>query len=199
MIRPGLGGAKPYHGVAAGKHVLLDAKCWNEQAVNHVLRGHDEFYVAADWHVQLIQFHLPGHVLELPHPLLGDGVNGVCVARRSVRLVVDHCAPGKNHQENPHGNDGPGGLQYPGTMDLDSFVSRTPAVLKRKHEDGDKDRDRHEYRERHQEKVERINRPGLGGSGRRPKWKVLKHNFYLLSSVMRSGSSPLNPAGTSPG
>jgi hypothetical protein len=41
MIDTGLGGAKPFHGVAAWKDVLLDAESGNVKAVDHVLRGHD--------------------------------------------------------------------------------------------------------------------------------------------------------------
>ena len=76
---------EPRRGVAAGKHVLLDAEGGDVEAVDHVLRGHDHFYVAADRHVEFVDLALASGVFDLPHPLFSDGVDlgGVCGGVRS--------------------------------------------------------------------------------------------------------------------
>src|SRR5580704_11194184 len=64
MVGTGFGGSEPDGGIAAGEHVLLDAKCRHEKAVDHVLRGHNQFDVAADRHMELVDFALASLVLE---------------------------------------------------------------------------------------------------------------------------------------
>ena len=58
-----------------GHDVRLDPKRRNEEVVNHVFGGHDQFDLAADRHVQFVDLALAGRVLKLPHPLLADDVN----------------------------------------------------------------------------------------------------------------------------
>ena len=86
MIGAGLGGVEPRDGVAAGQHVLLHAEGGDEEAVNHVLRGHDQLDVAADGNVQFVDLALAFGVLDLPHPLLGDDVDFGRVAGRRALL-----------------------------------------------------------------------------------------------------------------
>src|SRR4029079_13240280 len=47
----------------------------NEDVVNHVFGGHDQFDLAAHRDVQLVDLTLTRRVLELPHPLLADHIN----------------------------------------------------------------------------------------------------------------------------
>ena len=73
VIAPRHRGMKPSRGVAPRQHIGFDAEGGNEEAVNHVLRGHDHAHVAAHRNVQFVDLALPLRVLELPHPLLADG------------------------------------------------------------------------------------------------------------------------------
>src|SRR5580765_8480178 len=71
MIGARLGGAEPRDGVAAGEHVLFHAKRGDEEAVDDVLRSHDEFDVTAERDVEFVNLPLAFSMFELPHPLLG--------------------------------------------------------------------------------------------------------------------------------
>src|SRR5579864_2511468 len=52
VISPGLGGSEPQGGVTAGQDVLLDAERRNKEAVDHVLRGHDQLDVFVHRHMR---------------------------------------------------------------------------------------------------------------------------------------------------
>ena len=93
VIGAGLGGAEPGHGVAAGEHVLLHAERGHVEAVDHVLRSHDQLHVAADRDVQFVDLALAFGVFQLPHPLLGDDVDFGRVAGRRAALEVDDRSP----------------------------------------------------------------------------------------------------------
>src|ERR1035438_225285 len=99
MIAPGYGRFEPKRGVASGQYVLLDAKCRDEEAVNHVLRGHDQLDVLAGGDVQLIDLALPLHVLDLPHPLLGYDIDLGGVGGRRALLEINNSSPNKRSEE----------------------------------------------------------------------------------------------------
>src|SRR5579862_5162223 len=106
MIGAGLDGTEPRDGVTAGKHVLLHAERGDEEAVDHVLRGHDQLDVAADRDVKFVDLALTFGVFELPHPLLRDDVDFGGIAWRRATLEVDDRAPGEDHHENKERDDG---------------------------------------------------------------------------------------------
>ena len=84
---------KPGNGVAAGKDVLLNAEGRDKEAVNHILRSHDDLYIAARWNVQGIDLARSFRMLKLPHPLFSDRVDLHCVARRCALLEIDDRHP----------------------------------------------------------------------------------------------------------
>ena len=75
MIDAWLRSPEPRGRVAAGQHILLDAEGGNIEAVDHVLRSHDQFDVAAYRHMQFVDLALAFLMLQLPHPLLGYDIN----------------------------------------------------------------------------------------------------------------------------
>ena len=93
VIGAGLGGAEPCDGVAAGEHVLLHAEGGNEEAVDHVLRSHDELDVAANGNVEFVDLALAFGVFEFPHPLLGDDVDFGGIAGWRAAFEIDDRAP----------------------------------------------------------------------------------------------------------
>ena len=138
VIGAGLGGAEPGGRVAAGQHVLLDAESGNVEAVDHVLRSHNQFDVAADGHMEFIDLALAFVVLEFPHPLLGDDVNFGGIARRRAAFEINDCAPGKNHHEDKKRNDRPGNFQGDGAFDLFGEDAATATVAGGEIDDGGK-------------------------------------------------------------
>src|ERR1700679_3810775 len=118
MIDAGLGGTEPFHGVAAGQYVLLDAEGGNVEAVDHVLRSHDQFDVAPHWNVQFVDLALTFGVFPLPHPLLGYDVHFGCTRGRDALSEVDGRAPGENYHEDQKRNHAPGNLERSGTFAL---------------------------------------------------------------------------------
>ena len=71
--------------VAARHHVLLEAERRHVEAVDDVLRGHDEAHRLAERHVQLVDLAPAVALLQLPHPLLGDDVDRQRIGRRAGR------------------------------------------------------------------------------------------------------------------
>ena len=118
VISARLGSAKPFHGVAAGQHVLLDAKGWYVEAVNHVLRGHDQFHVPSDGYVQFVDLTLAFGVLEFPHPLFCHDINFGGIVRWGAFLEIHDRAPGKDRHEYEEWNRAPGDFERSGTFDL---------------------------------------------------------------------------------
>src|SRR5580765_1710026 len=85
--------AKPRRGVTAGDNILLNTEGRDKEAMNDVLRGHDDFYITPGWNVQGIDLACSFRMFELPHPLLCDCVNFHCVARGCALLEIDNRAP----------------------------------------------------------------------------------------------------------
>ena len=124
--------------------------------MDHVLRGHDELDVLAGGHVQFVDLALPLHVLELPHPLLGDDVNFCGVRRRRAFPEVDDGAPDEEGQHHEKRNDRPCDFEDGGAFDLLGFASTHAAILDRQHRNGDKDERGHDASDQEQIDVERI-------------------------------------------
>src|SRR5579871_842550 len=75
MVHARLGGAEPRGCVTPWQDILHDAEGRNVEAVYHVLRGHNQFDVAADRHMQFVDLALTLLMFELPHPLFGYDIN----------------------------------------------------------------------------------------------------------------------------
>ncbi len=108
VVGPGSGRVEPGDCVTAGKYVLLHAERGDEEAVDRILRSHDELHVSADWDVQFVDFALALGVFQLPHPLFGYDIHFGRVTRRRAAFEV-HCrAPGEDRHEHKERNDRPG-------------------------------------------------------------------------------------------
>src|ERR1019366_2970542 len=129
MIAAGHGGLKPERGVAPGQYVLLDAEGGDKEAVNHVLRSHEELDVLASGNVQLVDFALPLHVLDLPHPLLGDDVDFGGVGGRSAFLEVKDRAPDEEGQHHKERDNRPGEFEDGRAFDLLGFAAGYATIL----------------------------------------------------------------------
>ncbi len=175
VIGARLGGAEPGDGVAAGEHVLLHAERGNEEAVDDVLRSHDEFDVAADGDVQFVDLALAFGVFELPHPLLGDDVDFGRIARRRAALEVDDRAPGEDHHEDAERNDRPGEFEGSGAFDLFGQNAFAMAIARGEIDDGDEDQKGHQPGHDEQEDEESIDVARHAGGPLRPQWKVIEH------------------------
>src|SRR5208283_4223767 len=172
-----LGGVEPEGCITAREHVLLDAEGGHEKAVDHVLRGHDHFDVAADGHMEFVDFALASLVLEFPHPLLRDGVDLGSILRRGAFMEEDHRAPDVKHHHHAEGDDRPGDFQLVGTFDLFGALSLTfaePDGENREHAEDHRD---HDARDHQQKDVEGIHVARVRGGAVRPKWKVSKHDY----------------------
>src|SRR5580700_11793618 len=156
MIDTGLGGAKPFHCIAAGKNVLLDAESGNVKAVDHVLRGHDEFHVTSHRNVQFVDFTLPFGVFHFPHPLLCHDINFTGVGGWSPLFEVDERAPDEDHHEDKEGNRAPGNFQSVRTFYLFGADAGTMTVTGGEKDDADKDQQSHHAGNDKQENVERV-------------------------------------------
>src|ERR1700748_3591789 len=108
MIGAGFGRVEPRYCVSPGKDVLFNAKCGNIKTVNNVLRRHNHSDVSTYWNVKFIDLTLAFHVLELPHPLLGNGINFCGSLRRRTALEVNNCTPHKDDKKNSKRNKSPG-------------------------------------------------------------------------------------------
>src|SRR5262249_17319746 len=132
VIGPRFRCAEPQHCVPPREHVLLHTKCGNIETVDHVLRGHDQFYVATDGNVEFVDLTLSFGVLELAHPLLGDDVDFGGIARWRAALEENDRAPGEDDEENAERNNRPGKLQRCGTFDLFRHHTLAMAVTRSK-------------------------------------------------------------------
>src|SRR5690349_12075211 len=79
---------KPSCGVSSRQNILLGTKCRNKETVNYVLGCHGQFHRTADRNMKFIDFALPFGMLDLPHPLLPDGIHGDRVIRRPLDIEV---------------------------------------------------------------------------------------------------------------
>src|SRR5208283_2390607 len=111
VIHPRLGRAEPFHRVAPGQHILLDAERRNIEAVDHILRSHDELDVASHRDMQFVDLALTFGVLHLPHPLLRHNVNFSRVGGWRALFEVNDGAPGKDHHKDEKRNRAPGDFQ----------------------------------------------------------------------------------------
>ena len=163
MIGARLGGAEPRDRVAAGQHVLLHAERGDEEAVDDVLRSHDQLDVAADGNVQFVDLALAFGVFQLPHPLFGDDVDFGGVARWGAALEVDDGAPGEDHHEDEERDDRPGQFERRGTFDLLGQNAATAAVARGEVDDRGEDERRHQSRHDEQEDEQGIDVARRGG------------------------------------
>src|SRR6202043_2585643 len=131
VVHTGLRGAKPRGCVAPGQHVLLDAEGRNVEAVNHILRSHNQFHVAADRHMQFVDFALTLLMFEFPHPLLGYYIYFGCAARWSALVEVNDSTPYKNCQKDSHGDYRPGYFQLGRAFDLLGFDAPAATIHSR--------------------------------------------------------------------
>src|SRR5258708_35214076 len=175
MIGPWAGSAEPHGGVAARNNVLLNTKRGNVKAVDHVLRGHDQFKVTANGHMQFIDLTLPFHMLQLPHPLRCDHVDFGGILRRSAHIEENQRPPNKHHYEEAERNDRPANFQDERTMDGSSFTSMAAPILHRKKRDHGKNEQRGRTAHHYEKNVEQIYGQSVGGRAGRPKWKVIEH------------------------
>src|SRR5438309_1344 len=185
-----LGRVKPGYRVAARKHVLLNAERGDEEAVNDVLRGHDHLDIASNRHMEFVDLALTFHVLELPHPLLGDGVDLGGILGRLALLEAGDCAPGKEDHENAERNQAPGNLERVRAIDLLGALAGPLAVAHGEDQNQGENGNGHHPRHDQQEDVQGVDviRHGRGPFG--PKRHRLKHNYVVRPAP---GASWLGP------
>src|SRR2546425_5710329 len=107
VITSRFGCFEPFGGVFAGHDVGLDTKGGYEHVVNHILAGHDQFDLATNRNMQLIDFALTSRMLELPHPLFADNVNFQSVLWWTILGKVNLRSPNEDAHRNDQGNDRP--------------------------------------------------------------------------------------------
>ena len=100
---PGLVRLEPQLGVAPGNRVDLGAERREVQAVQHVLGADRDLDRPARRDVQLVDLALAFEVLELPHPLLADGVDVHRLVGRTAQVVEDRRAPAEHHHRDEVG------------------------------------------------------------------------------------------------
>src|SRR6266498_1113176 len=101
MITSRFGRFEPFAGVFTGHDVGLDAERGHKYIVNYIFARHDQFDLAANRNMQLVNFALSRCMLELPHPLLAYNVNFQSILRRPILGEIDLRSP----DENTHGDD----------------------------------------------------------------------------------------------
>src|SRR5678816_437861 len=181
MVGAGPSRMEPCDGVAAGKNVLLDAKCRDEEAMDHVLRSHNDLDVAAGGNMQRVNLTHAFGMLKLPHPLLGNGINLHCVTGRRSLPEVEDRAPCKEDQEKDHGEDRPGKFQGIGAFDLMGMVAGALAIFDGENDDGQRNENCHRSAHHQQEDVELVYIARHGRSSLRPQWKVVPHSYATRS------------------
>src|SRR6185369_613500 len=181
MIRSRFCRTKPCRGVTAGDNILLNTEGRDKEAMNDVLRGHDDFYITPGWNVQGIYLACSFRMFELPHPLLCDRVDLHCVARRCALLEIDNRAPSEEDQESAHGQNGPGNFQNVRSLDLVGTMTGTFTILDCKVDDGQRHQNRHGSADEQQENVESVYVARHGRSALRPSWKVIPHRYTTRS------------------
>src|ERR1700722_15266061 len=129
MIAAGHRGLEPHRRVAAGQNILLEAEGGNEEAVDHVLRGHDELHVLSGRNVEFIDLALAFDVLNLPHPLFSDHIHFGCVGGRSALLEKYNCAPDKKSDHYKERKNRPSDFEERGTLDGMGLAAGNTAVL----------------------------------------------------------------------
>src|SRR5438445_1636882 len=113
MIFTWRSGVEPCHAIAlvAGDHVVLYSECGDEEAVDHVLRGHDHLDVASHRDMQLVDLARAIRVFKLPHPLLADGIDLHRAGGWTAEFEIEPTTPHKDDHRNGQRNRAPGNLQ----------------------------------------------------------------------------------------
>ena len=92
------------------------------------------------------------HVLELPHPLLADDVDGDGVIGRAALLEEDGGAPGEHDHGEAEGDDAPQDLEGQAAVHrVGQLLFGAAAVADGEIEDREEDHQREEHRDREQE------------------------------------------------
>src|SRR6202051_3710128 len=146
MIAPGHCGLEPHSSVAAGQNILLQAEGGNEEAVDHVLRGHDELHVLSGRNVEFIDLALAFDVLNLPHPLFSDHITFGFFGGRIALLEKYNCAPDKKSDHYKERKNRPSDFEERGPFDGMSRTAGNATVLDGQHRDHNKDERRHDAR-----------------------------------------------------
>src|ERR1700686_288501 len=170
MIASRYSGLEPHGSVAAGQHILLDAEGGNEEAVDHVLRGHDELHVLSGRNVEFIDLTLAFDVLNLLHPLFSDHIHFGCVGGRSALLKINDCAPDKKSNHYKEWKNRPSDFEERGPFDWMGLAAGNATVLNGRHRDHNKDERRHDARDQEEIDEERIHLPCHGRGLIGPQW-----------------------------
>src|SRR5215469_3647865 len=163
VILSGLGRMEPQVRVARWQHISLLAKRWYKETVDNILRNHVQYHIAANRNMQLVDFALPIHVLELPHPLLGDYIDLLSVLGRQGCIKINYRAPHEHQHKDAKGNDTPGNFQNQVPFNLLRRPSPASPVLHGKDDDQQRNQHRHGGADRHQEHVDGVDPPGVRG------------------------------------
>src|SRR5258708_22217344 len=146
VITSGLGRFEPFSRVPPGHDVGLDPKSGYEHVVNHILCGHDQFDLASDRHVQLVDLALAGAVLKLPHPLFSDHINFECVCRWAILPIEKAGAPKEEAHRNQQRNYRPECFQPVRAFDRPrNLEGVAPAIAYDKENNGAANQQRKKY------------------------------------------------------
>jgi hypothetical protein len=105
-------GFEPGGRVAAGQHVLFHAEGRDVEAVDDVLGGHRHLDRLPHRDVQLVDLPVALGMLELPHPLLGDGEVLDGVGRRPVDVEEDPRPPDEHGEADGERHRRPDDLEH---------------------------------------------------------------------------------------
>jgi hypothetical protein len=106
---------------------MLDSEGRHVEIMNDILRGEGEDNVAVDRDVELINFALASGMLDLPHPLFANDVNGQSVLGWAEHFVIDVPRPDKESDEDDEWNNNPGQFD----SDLRCFRRVTGSIRQR--------------------------------------------------------------------
>jgi len=157
-IFSGLRGLEPRVRVAARQHILFYAEGGHVEAVDHVLRGHLHPYGRALRHVQRVDLARAVRMLELPHPLLADGVDlhGASF-RRLLDVEVADRRPREDADPQKRRNHHPGRLQqHVAGGRIGPIRPRTAPVADGKVQDGDNHASGKQQAQRDQHEVDQV-------------------------------------------
>ena len=143
--------------------------------MDDVLGGHDELHVLAGGDVELVDFALTFHVLDLPHPLLGNDINFRGVAGRRALLKIENGSPDEEGEHDAEGDDGPGDFEDSGAFDLVRRDAWPAAIFDGEHCDREEYKCGHHTGDKEEIDVERIDLPRQGRGRIRPQWKIFRH------------------------
>ncbi len=176
VVPPRHGRVKPRGCVASGQYIGLDAESRNEEAVDHVLRGHDHAHVAVHRNVQYVDLALPFLVLELPHPLLAYGIHFHGVARWPGLGKVKRRSPDENEHRDRRRNQCPSQLQRHRALDLggDRILFSAIAPGEETHQAHNQDGEKRRYADQEEVKIVDLVRHLRGG--RRKQWQIRPHS-----------------------